>query len=147
MAPVDLSSLRNGIPAELPAHPGPHPDTTIPNAPRRRVDLTQDELVLAVQNALRYFPTHQHDVLAPEFAQELKEEGHIYMHRYVLRVGCCVLYVSMDKRLTFAMVALWACSYRPVAYEMKAYPIQDYPAKCKQAAAVMLMIMVRCCVF
>uniref|UniRef100_K3WTI5 urocanate hydratase n=1 Tax=Globisporangium ultimum (strain ATCC 200006 / CBS 805.95 / DAOM BR144) TaxID=431595 RepID=K3WTI5_GLOUD len=112
MAPVDLSSLRNGIPAELPAHPGPHPDTTIPNAPRRRVDLTQDELVLAVQNALRYFPTHQHDVLAPEFAQELKEEGHIYMHRY-----------------------------RPVAYEMKAYPIQDYPAKCKQAAAVMLMIM------
>ncbi|KAF1325092.1 Urocanate hydratase, partial [Globisporangium splendens] len=112
MAPVDLSSLRNGIPAELPVHPGPHPDTTIPNAPRRRIDLTQDELVLAVQNALRYFPAHQHDVLAPEFAQELKEEGHIYMHRY-----------------------------RPVAYEMKAYPIQDYPAKCKQAAAVMLMIM------
>lgn len=82
MAPVDLSSLRAGIPAELPTHPGPHPDTTIPNAPRRRVDLTQDELVLAVQNALRYFPAHQHDVLAPEFAQELKEEGHIYMHRH-----------------------------------------------------------------
>lgn len=81
MAAVDLSSLRVGIPADLPAHPGAHPDTSIPNAPRRRVALSQDELVLAVQNALRYFPSHQHDVLAPEFAQELKDEGHIYMHR------------------------------------------------------------------
>lgn len=114
MAPVDLSSLRAGIPETLPAHPGAHPDASIPRAPRRHVALSPDELVLAVQNALRYFPAHQHETLAQEFAQELKDEGHIYMHRF-----------------------------RPVAYEMKAYPIDAYPAKCKQAAAVMLMIMVR----
>lgn len=88
---ADLSSLRNGIPTELPVHPGPHPDSTIPNAPRRRVDLTQDELVLAVQNALRYFPAAHHDVLAPEFTKELKDEGHIYMHRCVHAVrSLCV---------------------------------------------------------
>jgi urocanate hydratase len=31
--------------------------------------------------------------------------------------------------------------FRPTDYEMKAYPIQLYPAKCQQAAAIMLMIM------
>lgn len=82
--PVDLSSLRVGIPSELPPHPGVHPDPSVPRAPHRRVALSPDELVLAVQNALRYFPEHQHATLAPEFAQELKDEGHIYMHRCVL---------------------------------------------------------------
>ncbi|EGZ06311.1 hypothetical protein PHYSODRAFT_532444 [Phytophthora sojae] len=110
---VDLSILRVGIPAELPAHPGNHPDPTVPKAPHRNIDgLSKDDLVLAVQNALRYFPEKFHATLAPEFAQELKDEGHIYMHRF-----------------------------RPVQYEMKAYPIERYPAKCKQAASIMLMIM------
>lgn len=54
---VDLSILRVGIPAELPAHPGNHPDPTVPKAPHRNIDgLSKDDLVLAVQNALRYFP-------------------------------------------------------------------------------------------
>ncbi|POM63245.1 Urocanate hydratase, partial [Phytophthora palmivora] len=98
---VDLSILRNGIPAELPTHPGNHPDPTLPKAPHRNIDgLSKDELVLAVQNALRYFPEKFHATLVPEFAQELKDEGHIYMHRF-----------------------------RPVQYEMKAYPIELYPAK------------------
>ncbi|RLN53614.1 hypothetical protein BBJ28_00020865, partial [Nothophytophthora sp. Chile5] len=78
---VDLSVLRNGIPTELPTHPGVHPDPSVPRAPRRNIDgLSKDELVLAVQNALRYFPEPMHATLAPEFAQELKDEGHIYMH-------------------------------------------------------------------
>ncbi|KAE8884573.1 putative urocanate hydratase [Phytophthora fragariae] len=110
---VDLSILRVGIPAELPPHPGNHPDPTVPKAPHRNIDgLSKDELVLAVQNALRYFPEKFHATLAPEFAQELKDEGHIYMHRF-----------------------------RPVQYEVKAYPIELYPAQCKQAASIMLMIM------
>jgi urocanate hydratase len=66
---------------------------------------------LALQNALKYFPPSCHPTLAPEFAQELKEYGHIYMYRF-----------------------------RPVL-EMRAYPITDYPAKCRQAAAIMHMIM------
>lgn len=80
---VDLSSLRAGIPSVLPPHPGVHPDVTLPRAPRRSTDgLSKDEFVLAVKNALRYFPAEHHAQLAPEFAQELREEGHIYMHRY-----------------------------------------------------------------
>ncbi|KAI9985465.1 hypothetical protein PInf_004827 [Phytophthora infestans] len=76
MSSVDLSILRNGIPAELPAHPGNHPDPTLPKAPHRNIDgLSKDDLVLAVQNALRYFPERFHATLAPEFAQELKDEA------------------------------------------------------------------------
>ena len=35
----------------------------------------------AVQNALRYFPEKYHAILGPEFAEELKTYGHIYMYR------------------------------------------------------------------
>jgi urocanate hydratase len=83
---VDLSSLARGLPTALPPHPGAHPDPTVPRAPRRNSDcLSRDEFVLAVKNALRYFPNAMHAQLAPEFAQELREEGHIYMHRCVTR--------------------------------------------------------------
>ena len=66
--------------------------------------------MLAIKNALRYFPQEHHAVLAAEFAQELKEYGRIYMYRF-----------------------------RP-DYEMYARPIDEYPAKSKQAAAIMAMI-------
>ncbi|KAJ0409626.1 hypothetical protein P43SY_008498 [Pythium insidiosum] len=111
MATVDLRVLTQGIPATLPPHPGAG-DPTIPRAPRRNTHLTAEERVLAVKNALRYFPANFHETLAAEFAQELRDEGHIYMHRF-----------------------------RPTTYEMKAYPITAYPARCRQAAAIMLMIM------
>lgn len=79
---VDLSSLTYGIPTDvLPTHPGVHPDKSVPCAPRRHCPLNEQERILAIKNALRYFPSHFHDVLAVEFAQELKDEGHIYMHR------------------------------------------------------------------
>lgn len=67
---------------------------------------------LAVQNALRYFPSQYHALLAPEFAKELLHDGHIYMRRF-----------------------------RPREYAMKAYPLDFYPAKCRKAACIMLMIM------
>jgi hypothetical protein len=63
---------------------------------------------LAVKNALRYFPAHLHPTLAPEFARELRDEGHIYMRRF-----------------------------RPREYAMKAYPIECYPGKCDQVTIVM----------
>lgn len=40
-------------------------------------------LQTAVANALRYFPSVLHEQLAPEFAQELEDFGHIYMYRYL----------------------------------------------------------------
>ena len=91
--------------------PDPKPyDTDINHAPPRRNILTDGEKRLAVRNALRYFPKKWHAVLAQEFADELNRYGRIYMYRF-----------------------------RP-DYEMYARPIDAYPAKTKQAAAIMLMI-------
>lgn len=97
-----------GIPAELP-QPKPY-DTAINHAPKRKDILSDEEKVLAIKNALRYFPKEHHAVLAAEFAAELKEYGRIYMYRF-----------------------------RP-DYEMYARPIDEYPAKSRQAAAIMAMI-------
>ncbi|MBO7501870.1 MAG: urocanate hydratase [Paludibacteraceae bacterium] len=97
-----------GIPAELP-EVKPY-DTAINHAPKRKDILTEEEKVLALKNALRYFPQKHHKVLAKEFAEELRLYGRIYMYRF-----------------------------RP-SYEMYARPIDEYPAKSKQAAAIMAMI-------
>ena len=91
--------------------PAPKPyDTTINHAPKRKDILTVEQKELALRNALRYFDPKHHAVLAPEFAQELSEYGRIYMYRF-----------------------------RP-DYEMYARPIDHYPARSRQAAAIMLMI-------
>ena len=101
-------SILEGIPAELPqAKPYDH---NINHAPRRKDILSDEEKVLAIKNALRYFPQKHHQVLAKEFARELKEYGRIYMYRF-----------------------------RP-DYEMFARPIDEYPARSRQAAAIMAMI-------
>ena len=85
-------------------------DTTVNHAPKRKDILTQEEKALALKNALRYFDKKHHAALAPEFAAELETYGRIYMYRF-----------------------------RP-RYEMYARPIDAYPAKCRQAAAIMAMI-------
>ena len=85
-------------------------DPNTNHAPKRKDILSIEEKKLAIRNALRYFPEHLHAELAPEFAEELNTVGRIYMNRY-----------------------------RPT-YAMYARPIDWYPAKCQQAAAIMLMI-------
>jgi len=91
--------------------PVPRPyDTTVSHAPKRKDILSREEKALALKNALRYFPPKHHAVLAPEFAHELEAYGRIYMYRF-----------------------------RPT-YEMYARPIDAYPARCRQAAAIMAMI-------
>ncbi len=91
--------------------PEPKPyDSSINHAPKRKDILTPQQKQLALRNALRYFPQHLHAALAPEFAEELRRYGRTYMYRY-----------------------------RP-DYEMKARPIDDYPHRSRQAAAIMLMI-------
>lgn len=100
--------ILQGIPSELP--PPAILDPSVSHAPRRKDILSHEEKKLALRNALRYFHPRHHAVLAPEFLQELRDYGRIYMHRF-----------------------------RP-AYPMYARPISAYPAKSKQAAAIMLMI-------
>ncbi|KAI9189557.1 Urocanate hydratase [Blastocladiella emersonii ATCC 22665] len=87
-------------------------DPAVSHAPKRVHNLTADETKQAIRNALRYFDPKHHARLAPEFLKELNVFGHIYMYRF-----------------------------RPTSYEMKAYPIEDYPGKSVQAKSIMLMIM------
>ncbi|WP_417611262.1 urocanate hydratase [Owenweeksia hongkongensis] len=97
-----------GIPNELPAKRDYNPEVS--HAPKRKDILSDEEKLLALKNALRYFPKDWHKELAAEFAEELKKYGRIYMYRF-----------------------------QP-EYEMYARPISEYPGKCEQARAIMVMI-------
>ena len=97
-----------GIPDVLP--PLKPYDTEVNHAPKRKDILTPEQKKLALRNALRYFPKKHHEMLIPEFLDELKRYGRIYMYRL-----------------------------RP-DYKIYARPISDYPCKSKKAAAIMLMI-------
>ena len=73
------NDIRAGIPDRLPAAK-PY-DKQINHAPKRKGILTPEEEVLAIRNALRYFPAKHHATLAREFAEELRKYGRIYMYR------------------------------------------------------------------
>lgn len=101
-------AILSGIPHLLPE---PKPlESGVSHAPVRKDILTVEEKKLALKNALRYFEPQHHAVLAPEFAEELKKYGRIYMYRFM------------------------------PDYKIYARPIGEYPAKCQQAAGIMLMI-------
>ena len=102
------NEVMEGIPQILP--PPYEYDSSVNHAPIRKNILSLDEKKLALRNALRYFDSKYHTVLAPEFAMELQKYGRIYMYRF------------MPKEKIYAR------------------PISEYPAKSKQAAAIMLMI-------
>ncbi len=85
-------------------------DSNVNHAPKRKEILSEEERKLALRNALRYFPENFHAELASEFLEELEIYGRIYMHRF-----------------------------RP-DYKIYARSINDYPGKCQQAKAIMLMI-------
>ena len=101
-------AILQGIPSELPAKKNRNPK--ISHAPKRKDILTKEEKRLAIRNGLRYFPEHMHPTLAPEFAEELKTYGRIYMYRFM------------------------------PDYEIKARHLKDFPHKSKQAAAIQLML-------
>ena len=109
----NILRMQKFIAEGIPEELPPHPgiDNNVDHAPNRRQVLSKEEKKLALKNALRYFDVRHHKDLALEFADELETYGRIWMMRY-----------------------------RPTEYEMKAYPIDAYPTKSKQAAAIMLMI-------
>lgn len=102
------NDITTGIPAILP--PKKEYESAINHAPKRKEILSEEERILALKNALRYFPKEQHAELAAEFSEELEKRGRIYMYRF-----------------------------RP-DYQMYARPIDEYPGKSMQAKAIMLMI-------
>ena len=85
-------SIREGIPAELPAPKAYEPE--INHAPKRKDILTKEEKKLAIRNALRYFDPKHHAVLAPEFAEELEKYGRIICIVSV-RITRCMPIISM----------------------------------------------------
>lgn len=109
MTPKEFQrKIKQGIPDKL---PGIQPyEVTLNHAPKRKDILTAEEKKLALRNALRYFPEKFHSVLAPEFAEELKTYGRIYMYRF-----------------------------RP-DYKIYARPVHEYPFKSQQAGCIMHML-------
>lgn len=110
--PLTKEDLRSSIQEGVPAVLPEYPQfkSGVNRAPKRKDILSSEEKKLAIRNALRYFDKSLHADLAKEFAQELKEFGRIYMYRFMPN------------------------------QEIKARPIDWYPAQCEQAAAIMLMI-------
>ena len=102
------NEIMEGIPSELPSKA--EYDINLNHAPKRKKILSNEEKKLALKNALRYFPVELHTILAPEFAEEMKQYGRIYMLRYKPK------------------------------HKMFARNIKDYPGKSLQAKAIMLMI-------
>jgi urocanate hydratase len=102
--------ISQGIPAQLSELTHDPAMASANRAPKRKDILSIEEKKLAIRNALRYFPAEWHAELVVEFANELIEYGRIYMYRF-----------------------------KP-AYKMYARSINEYPAQCKQAAGIMLMI-------
>jgi len=109
---MNLNEFQTAVKQGIPSVlPEPHPyDPKANHAPVRKDILSASQKKLAIRNALRYFDAEHHKVLAKEFADELKKYGRIYMYRF-----------------------------RP-QYEMYARSVDQYPVKCAQAAAIMLMI-------
>lgn len=107
-----MTTFQDAIRQGIPEQLPPMPsfDVQISRAPVRPDVLDRQGKALAIKNALRYVPRKWHEQLAVEFAQELEQYGRVYMHRF-----------------------------RPT-YEMYARDIEAYPAKSRQAAAIMLMI-------
>lgn len=82
----------------------------IRRAPKRPLNLSKNEIELALSNALRYIPESLHEKLAPEFLEELFNRGRIYGYRY-----------------------------RPRG-NIKAKPIEEYQGKCIEGKAFQVMI-------
>ena len=103
-----IAAIHAGITSQLPNHPGL--DSTVDHAPVRKQVLSHVEERLAIENALRYFPEKDHEILGPEFLEELRTYGRIYMYRF--RPDCVI----------------------------RALTIEQYQARSLQAAGIMLMI-------
>jgi len=82
----------------------------IRRAPSRGFRLTREQTEIALKNALRYIPEEYHEMLAPEFMEELLTIGRIYGYRF-----------------------------RPEG-NIKAKPIHEYKGNCIEGKAFQVMI-------
>ena len=97
--------LLTEIPAKAPAFVD-----GIRRAPKREAKLSENDIALALRNALRYIPKEYHEELLPEFYEELMTRGRIYGYRF-----------------------------RPEG-RIYGKPIDEYKGKCIEAKAFQVMI-------
>ena len=96
---------------ELTELPDPKPfEPGIRRAPSRGYELGRADTILALRNALRYVPEEHHEIVAPEFLEELMTMGRIYGYRY-----------------------------RP-AGRLRGRPIEEYRGRITEARAMQVMI-------
>lgn len=88
----------------------PEFDPQYRRAPKREFTLNKHQTELALKNALRYVPEELHEVLAPEFLDELLTHGRIYGYRF-----------------------------RPVG-NIVGKPLNEYKGKCTEAKGIQVMI-------
>lgn len=93
------------IPMEIPKL-----DPAYRRAPKRVSKLSEHDRELALRNALRYIPEEFHEMLAPEFLDELNTYGRIYGYRF-----------------------------RPEGH-IYGKPIDEYKGKCIEGKAIQVMI-------
>jgi len=108
------TGLLERLTSRNPLMPLPRPqsrDAKIAHAPKRTHGLGPEGKKKALANALRYFPSEVHKVLAAEFAKELEEYGHIYMYRFL------------------------------PPFHLRAYGLGDIKAKNRHGAAIIHMIL------
>ncbi|MDD2495049.1 MAG: urocanate hydratase [Tissierellia bacterium] len=109
MSNLDISNAMTiKLDDKLPEYPNFKGD--VRRAPKRELTLNQREIKLALKNALRYVPENLHEVLAPEFLEELMTRGRIYGYRY------------MPKERIYGK------------------PIDEYKGKCTEGKALQVMI-------
>ncbi len=105
---LNQEAMDIGPAMELPSYP--KFKEGIRRAPDRGWTLNKAETELALKNALRYVPEKFHEILAPEFMEELTTRGRIYAYRF-----------------------------RP-AGKIYGKPIQEYKGKCLAGKAFQVMI-------
>jgi len=103
-----MESMSIKLDGELPEYPAF--DKKYRRAPKREFNLSQSETEIALKNALRYVPEEWHEILAPEFLEELTTRGRIYGYRF-----------------------------RPQG-ELRGKPYEEYKGNCVQGKAIQVMI-------
>lgn len=102
------NAMRIRLDDVLPEYPEFEPG--IRRAPKREADLSEQEVQMAMKNALRYIPENLQEEVAEEFYEELMTRGRIYGYRF-----------------------------RPHE-RLHGKPIDEYPGKCIEGKAFQVMI-------
>lgn len=99
-------------------------DPSVRRAPKRELNLSQKDYILAVKNALRYIPAKHHAVMAKEFYQELMEHGKIYGYRFRPHGAICGRSIDSYKGRCLAGKAIQVMIDNNLDFDVALYPYE-----------------------